>query len=128
MPRGGCVLHSDGMVETVHEATTPQRTGGQRQRSGAWSTLSAANGAIPAGALSPRAEGQPAACWGRREGHMARRAEETSTPQENVDALRGPERRRLQKRTDVAIPHSTCEMPDDEAETCEGVRVWELPY
>ena len=38
MPRGGCVLHSDGMVETGHEATTPQRTGGQRQRSGARST------------------------------------------------------------------------------------------
>jgi hypothetical protein len=27
----------------------------------------------------------------------------------------------------VAIPHRTCEVPDDEAETCEGVRVWELP-
>ena len=38
MPRGGCVLHRDGRVETVHEATTPQRTGGQRQRRGAWST------------------------------------------------------------------------------------------
>ncbi len=44
MPRGGCVLHSDGMVETVHEATTPQRAGGQRQRRGEWSTLSGANG------------------------------------------------------------------------------------
>jgi hypothetical protein len=58
---------------------------------------------------------------------QARRAEETSTPQEDVDALRGPERRRLQKRTDLAIPHSPCDMPDDEAETCDGVRVWELP-
>src|SRR2546426_12345179 len=93
---------------------------------------------VPAGALSPRTEGQPAACWGRRERHMARsrllrsrqarRAEETSTPQEDVDALRGPERRRLQKRTDLTIPHSPCDMPDDEAETCDGVRVWELPY
>ena len=55
------------------------------------------------------------------------RAEETSTPQEDVDALRGPERRRLQQRTDLAIPHSPCDMPDDEAETCDGVRVWELP-
>jgi len=26
------------MVETVHKATTPERTGGQRQRSGEWST------------------------------------------------------------------------------------------
>ena len=58
---------------------------------------------------------------------QARRAEETSTPQEDVDALRGPERRRLQKRTDVAIPHSPCDMPDDGVETCDGVRVWELP-
>ena len=56
---------------------------------------------------------------------QARRAEETSTPQEDVDALRGPERR-LQKRTDLAIPHSPCDMPDDEAETWDGVRVWEL--
>ena len=115
------------MVETIHEATTPQRTGGRRQRRGEWSTLSGANGAVPAGALSPRAEGQPAACRGRRERPMARRAEETSTPQEDVDALRGPERRRLQKRTDLAIPHSPCDMPDDEVETCDGVRVWELP-
>jgi hypothetical protein len=69
MPRGGCVLHSDGMVETVHEATPPQRTGGQRQRCGEWSTLSGANGAH----------------------RQARRAEETSTPQEDLDTLRGPE-------------------------------------
>jgi hypothetical protein len=27
----------------------------------------------------------------------------------------------------VAIHQSTCEVPDDEAETCDGVRVWELP-
>ena len=27
----------------------------------------------------------------------------------------------------VAIHHGTCEVPDDEAETCEGMRVWELP-
>ncbi len=67
MPRGGCVLQSDGMVETVREATTPQRTGGLRPRRGEWSTLSGANGAVPAGALSPRAEGQHAACWGSRE-------------------------------------------------------------
>jgi hypothetical protein len=26
----------------------------------------------------------------------------------------------------MVIHHSTCEVPDDEAETCEGVRVWEL--
>ena len=38
------------------------------------------------------------------------------------------ERRRLQQRTDLTIPQDTCEVPDDEAETCEGVRVWELPY
>src|SRR5712692_2666375 len=38
MPRVGCVLQRDGMVETVHEATTPPRTGGPRQRSGKLST------------------------------------------------------------------------------------------
>src|SRR5712691_13434488 len=49
----------------------------------------------PAGALLPRAEGQHAACGGSRERHMARsrllrsrqarRAEETSTPQEGLN-------------------------------------------
>ncbi len=27
----------------------------------------------------------------------------------------------------VAIHPGTCEVPDDEAETCDGMRVWELP-
>src|SRR5215813_2592797 len=43
----------------------------------------------PAGALLPRAEGQPAACWGSRERHMARRAEETSTLQVRTRVLNG---------------------------------------
>jgi len=33
----------------------------------------------------------------------------------------------LQQRTALAIPHNMCEVPDDEAATCDGVRVWELP-
>jgi hypothetical protein len=27
----------------------------------------------------------------------------------------------------TTIHQGTCEVPDDEAETCDGVRVWELP-
>jgi hypothetical protein len=76
----------------------------------------AARGGAACGLLGPQ-----------REAHGEEGRGDTSTPQEDVDALRGPERRRLQKRTDLAIPHSPCDMPDDEVETCDGVRVWELP-
>jgi len=100
MPRVGASIQRDGMVETGHEATTPQRTGGQRQRSGEWSTLSGANSAHrqahcrrarrgilrPAGAAE-RGTWRGAGSSGARQ---ARRAEETSTPQEDVDILRGP--------------------------------------
>src|SRR5712691_3793451 len=43
MPRVGCLLQRDGMVETVHDATTPPRTGGPRQRSGELSTIAGEN-------------------------------------------------------------------------------------
>jgi hypothetical protein len=101
------LLHSDGMVETVHEATTPQRTGGQRQRSGAWSTRQCVVASDePVGSLMVGTD-----------------AEKGATPMAHgwgEQSVRKPFVR-------VAIHQSTCEVPDDEAETCDGVRVWELP-
>ena len=52
--------------------------------------------------------------------------EEGATPSPREGGrLRG--RRKRLRRTDVAIHPAPREMPDDEAETCDGVRVWELP-
>src|SRR2546425_9188836 len=71
---------------------------------------------VPAGALSPRTEGQPAARWGRRERDMARgrilegregrKADEASTPQEDGERLRGPGPRRPPQRADLTITPS----------------------
>src|SRR5262249_10913314 len=98
----------------------------------------------PAGALSPCAEGQPAACWGRRERPMAwsrllrsqqaRRAEETSTPQEDLDTLRGPEQSDDSLADDVRqrshpgwIAHGIVVSTPREVGTCAGeVGAWAL--
>jgi hypothetical protein len=95
------------MVETGHEATTPQRTGGQRQRRGARSTRQCvAASDEPVGSLTVETD-----------------AASGATPM----AHGWGEQRVWKSFVRVAIHPGTCEVPDDEAETCEGVRVWELP-
>jgi hypothetical protein len=81
--------------------------GGQRQRCGAWSTRQCvAASDEPVGSLMVETD-----------------AERGATPM----AHGWGEQRVRKPVVRVAIHPGTCEVPDDEAETCEGMRVWELP-
>ena len=62
---------------------------------------------------------EPAGEEGRGDQHTAGRRRHPSRA--------GAERRRLQQRMALAISLGPCEVPDDEVETCDGVRVWERP-
>ena len=86
------------MVETGHEATTPQRTGGQRQRSSALSTKAGencasqqANGCCQWGLSILPARGAWGSDWRREGSPSARRGSrgETGTPQARQALSRG---------------------------------------
>ena len=85
------VLHSDGMVETVHEATTPQRTGGQRQRSGEWSTSLGQTARTGRRTVAARGGAACGLLGQQREAH-GEEGRGDQPLQEDVDTLRGPGR------------------------------------